>query len=80
MQCFGHVTRRSGNLTKTILQQAVDKRRSGRPRTRWTPNIKDRMELKMADCTRISKDQDKWKSLGTYITGAPMDSVASGLA
>lgn len=62
MKWFGHVTRKPGTLANTILYGAVDRqRRSRRPRTSWTTNMKDWMGLKLTYCTRIAKAWEEWR-------------------
>ena len=68
LRWYGHVTRSSG-LSKTILQGTVKgSRKRGRPRKKWTCNIKEWTGLSFADSQRAAEDRQRWRNVvSTYM-------------
>jgi len=70
MTYFGHVARHP-SLLKTVLQCDVDgKRCRGRPRRKWTDNLKEWSGLDMKGCYNVAQDRESWRSIvGNLRTG-----------
>ena len=65
LKWYGHVTRSSG-LSKTILQGTVEgKRKTGRPRKRWSCNIQEWTGLSFAESQRTAENRQRWRSVVT---------------
>ena len=63
LQCYGHVSRSSGQA-KTILQGTVKGgRRQGRQRKRWEDNIKEWTGLEFTKSQRAVENREKWRKL-----------------
>jgi len=59
---FGHVVR-ADNLCISILHGHIaGTRKRGRPRRRWTDDIKDWTELPVAECMRTAQDRTAWRA------------------
>ena len=65
LKWYGHVTRSSG-LSKTILQGTVQgKRKTGRPRKRWSCNIQEWTGLSFADSQETAHNRQRWRRVVT---------------
>jgi hypothetical protein len=63
LKYFGHIVR-AENLSTSILHGRVNGvRRRGRPRRRWSDDIKDWMRLSIAECIRRARDRLEWRRL-----------------
>jgi len=65
LQYFGHVVR-ADNLCRHVLHGIVaGKRRRGwgRPRRRWTDDIKQWTGISVAECVQLAKDISAWRAL-----------------
>ena len=63
LKWFGHTTRRNG-LAKECLQGTVSGGRSrGRPRKKWSDNIKEWTGLSFAEATRAAEHRDDWREI-----------------
>ena len=64
LRWFGHVSRWSSGLAKTILQGTVKgKRKRGRQKKRWEDNIKEWTEMDFASSTRAAENRSRWKGI-----------------
>ena len=72
LQHFGHVVR-ADNLCTHILHGIIaGNRRRGRPRRRWTDDIKQWTRISVADCVQRARDRSVWRSLvSTSVTSDP---------
>jgi len=63
LQYFGRVVR-ADNLCTHILHGIIaGNRRRGRPRRRWTDDIKQWTGISVADCVQRARDRSVWRSL-----------------
>ena len=63
MKYFGHI-KRHNTILRTILEGKVEGTRPrGRPRYKWTDNIKKWSGLSMAECSITAQDRDAWSSI-----------------
>ena len=62
MKYFGHIARRGGNsLEKVIMQGCVEeKRKPGRPRTRWIDQIKSMVGCPLHELYNLVQDRQRW--------------------
>ena len=68
---FGHVTISNG-LAKTILQGTVPgKRGRGRPRRKWTDNIKEWTGLGGDALLRQANSREEWRKLAHVASAVP---------
>jgi len=71
LQYFGHVVR-ADNLCTHILHGIITgNRRRGRPRRRWTDDIKQRIGIPIADCVQRARDRNMWRSVSVSVTSDP---------
>ena len=67
LQYFGHLVR-ADNLSTFILHGRINgKRRRGRPRRRWTDDIKEWTGLSIVDCLRTARDRTAWRTLVSLV-------------
>jgi len=63
LQFFGH-TARADNLCTVVLHGWISgKKRRGRPRRRWTDDIRDWMGSSVAECTRMAQERELWRTM-----------------
>ena len=63
LQYFGHVTR-ANNICTHILEGRINGRRSrGRPRRRWTDDIKEWTRRPLSECSRMARERSRWREL-----------------
>ena len=61
LKLFGHLTR-ADNLTAALLQGCIEgARRRGRPRRRWSDDLRDWLQLPMSQLTRAARDRRTWR-------------------
>ena len=59
---FGHVVRADNLCTSILHGRIAGTRKRGRPRRRWTDDIKDWTELPVAECVRTAQDRTAWRA------------------
>ena len=63
MQLFWHTTR-ADNLCTAVLHGWISgKKRRGRPRRRWTDDIRHWMGSSVAECTRMAQERELWRTM-----------------
>ena len=60
LQYFGHVVRANNLCTHVLHGIVAGKRRRGRPRKRWTDDIKQWTGISVAECVQHAKDRSAW--------------------
>jgi len=63
LQYFGHVVRADNLCTHVLHGIVVGKRSRGRPRRRWTDDIKQWTGISVAGCVQHAKDRSVWRAL-----------------
>ena len=63
LQYFGHVVRADNLCTHVLHDIVAEKRRRGRPRRRWTDDIKQWTGISVAECVQHAKDRSAWRAL-----------------
>jgi len=63
LRYFGHVVRADNLCTYVLHGIVAGKRRRGRPRRRWTDDIKQWTGIPVAECVQLAKDRSAWRAL-----------------
>ena len=64
----GHILRSDNSMEKMIMQGKVERKRKGRPKSRWLDEVMEKLGIDLKSTLKLPKNRDEWRKVVHEVT------------